>query len=181
MTEHCKIRDAEHREKLKRLAQHRNFLLDLPHSKFHMPDYCSEDATENHCGTAGCSAGWTAVQFQSHGWRFRQLGDRFTEPVWSNCPGLDMLDDQTTDSYAMFYGITSREAEWITIGMWGATDLGEGHPLGYGPCYERVYGVEAEDITPAMVADRIARLLREYDPSLLDEPCAAPELAHVGH
>lgn len=38
------------------LNQWANFLDDLPHDKFHMPKWSSEDRTETSCGTAGCAA-----------------------------------------------------------------------------------------------------------------------------
>lgn len=45
----------------------------LPHDKFCMPGWCSGDATETDCGTAGCFAGHCVNLFHEQGFVFKEL------------------------------------------------------------------------------------------------------------
>lgn len=47
----------------RKLAALANFLDDLPHDRFHMPAWGSDDAAETSCGTAGCACGWAATVY----------------------------------------------------------------------------------------------------------------------
>ena len=131
----------ERRERNLRLVQLHNFLLDLPHSRFHMPRWCSADATEESCGSAGCAAGWAATKFHYLGFRL----DSIQRPLFGRFPEFDGF--QGTLAFAWFFGLTGDEAQKIT------NDFAS---------YIRDYGVQPEHLTPAMVADRIARILSNY-------------------
>ena len=90
----------ERRERNLRLVQLHNFLLDLPHSRFHMPRWSSPDATEESCGTAGCAAGWAATKFHSLGFRLSSIA----HPFLGKLPSFDGFEG--IYAFAWFFGLT---------------------------------------------------------------------------
>ncbi len=143
-------------EKLKKLVQLANFLDDLPHSKFHMPCWASDDATENSCGTAGCAAGWAATIFHKEGWS-----------IDGRCVYFDKFYGEV--AFSEFFGISITESIYITKFLDNSV-----HNF-YMPnpslvSYAEEFNLKsADDITPAMAAIRIRRVVAEYDPSLLED------------
>jgi hypothetical protein len=148
--------DATQKQKLQKLVQLANFLDDLPHSKFHMPCWTSDDATENSCGTAGCAAGWAATIFHKEGWsilnRFVYFNDFYGEFAFSE-----------------FFGISITESIYITKFLNKNTyDHSMPNPslVSY---IEEFNLISEDDITPAMAAIRIRKVVAGYDPSLLED------------
>jgi hypothetical protein len=142
---------------LRKLAALANFLDDLPHRRFYMPGWVSEDATATSCGTAGCACGWAATVYAGEGW---------------------IIDDGVVCfgrrygalAFAGFFGIDFKLAYWITIGF-------DRHGPKF-PGYVEEFNIEkSADITPSMAAKRIRDVVLMYDPTgqYLDEP--APVLA----
>ncbi len=125
-----------------RLNQLANFLDDLPHDKFHMPEWCSEDSTDGSCGNAGCACGWAATIFHTQGWSIHGL-----MPWYNRQPGWQ--------GFAEFFEIETRHALWITC------HLCSGSPyLDDQPTYTQEYGLSsADDITPRHAADRIRKVI----------------------
>jgi hypothetical protein len=148
--------DATQKQKLQKLVQLANFLDDLPHSKFHMPHWASEDATKSSCGTAGCAAGWAATIFHKEGWsilnRFVYFNDFYGEFAFSE-----------------FFGISITESIYITKFL----DKFIHHYHMPNPSlvsYVEEFDLKsADDITPAMAAIRIRKVVAGYDPSLLED------------
>jgi hypothetical protein len=141
---------------LRKLAALANFLDDLPHRRFHMPRWVSEDATATRCGTAGCACGWAATVYAGEGWIIDD--------------GLVWFDRRHgVLAFARFFGIDYTLAYWITNGF--------GNLVTGIPGYRDEFNVEDKDITPAMAAKRIRDVVLMYDPTgqYLDEP--APVLA----
>lgn len=142
-------------EQLTKLRTLANFLDDLPHDKFHMPQWASPDASEDACGTAGCAAGWAATVFKKEGWSFAK-GSNWTMVQWNNLRG--------SFAFGAFFGLDRYEARWIT------TDF---------VSYLEEFGVPADDITPRMAAKRIRDVIEMYDPSMLEEQTVVEETINV--
>lgn len=147
----------------RKLAQLANFLDDLPHDKFHMPVWASDDATEYSCGTAGCACGWAATIFHKEGWHFKKWFPPKDDKTLYIPAYKD--NDTGTDSFASFFEIDQRHAYYITCNLAGGTD-----------CYIEKYNLPNPDcITPRHAADRIREVLRQYDPRVLEENIPAVE------
>jgi hypothetical protein len=159
------------REKLLKLRTLANFLDDLPHDKFHMPTWASDDFTDNSCGTAGCACGWAATIFANDGFSF--VLDERNNPV----PKFEGV--YGSDAFASFFGISKQDASWITaiLGVWDAA-MAHGFSGWTLSSYVSEYDLASrDDITPRHAADRIRRVIAKYDPTILDEPtsCAVPQ------
>jgi len=163
--------------KLLRLA---NFLDDLPHDRFHMPDWCSDDATETHCGTAGCAAGWAVSLYWREGFILKD-----------GTPSYAGAEDCRAGAFAAFFGITEHEAEWITctLGLFDEGVNDHDHSVRLDdfmgtadrfivlpasdfdyPSYCREYGIDSPDlITPWMAADQIRKVIAWHDAGILEE------------
>lgn len=170
----------DRRTKLKRLVTLANFLDDLPHSKFHMPTWVSPDATETSCGTAGCACGWAATIFNKLGWKILNK----SPTVIYNIDGIEFGASQH-HGFARFFDISLSQAYYITSYLFGDKDVAQltfrgitrgwvGEDLVYldtKVSYKAKYRLASEYlITPQHAADRIREVIREIDPTLLDEP-----------
>ncbi len=121
------------------LNQLANFLDDLPHDRFHMPIWCSDDSTKKSCGTAGCACGWAATILHNKGWKIQGVNG-----------GLPWYkDDCGHSAFATFFEISIWDAYVITCCL-------EGEP----GSYVEEYGLkESADITPRHAADRIRKVI----------------------
>lgn len=144
------------------LARLANFLDDLPHDRFHMPAWCSIDATERSCGTAGCAAGWAATIYARIGWDI-------TPPEEGLSFGQVMYDGKEgADAFAAFFALRIEESTWIT-GHLDAFSAAWGIDLpSHMPTYTREHCLKsAKDITPRHAAKRIRDVLARVDPDAL--------------
>lgn len=138
------ITDPIHREQLRKLGRLANFLDDLPHDKFHMPQWASKDATEDSCGTAGCAGGWAATIYKKEGWRFVGADHEIQFKGFSGYV-----------AFAKFFGLNDNDAYAITIHLSG---------------YVLEHNLKSvNDITPRHAADRIRKVIRKYDVTILNE------------
>lgn len=133
-----------------KLASLANFLDDLPHRRFHMPKWVSEDHSDTHCGTAACACGWAATIFHKEGWTFGELSVRYGE-------------QSGAEAFADFFHLSHDDAWLITTNF-----------MNY--CHR--FGVMAERVTPHMAAEVIRDVLRRIDPDSLESP-ATVEVAHL--
>lgn len=121
-----------------RLNEWANFLDDLPHDGFHMPEWGSEDWTEDSCGTAGCAAGWAVNRFHEQGLKLK-LGSG------SKLPCLIYGGRVGSGAISEFFGIPYEEVFHITMQF--ISYMGE-------------YNVDSSaDITPRHAADRIRKVI----------------------
>ncbi len=149
-----------------------NFISDLPHDKFHMPNWCGHGATNTSCGTAGCAAGWAISLFHKKG--------LILSPY---VPVLVGTDARGSEAFAEFFGIPFGAACAITQ----AAGIFNEHNIYYGgillgsiQSYQKEYGVSVSgsDITPRMAAERIHKVLEMVAPEVLKEentPCISTE------
>lgn len=140
------------------LAGLANFIEDLPHSRFTMPQWSDyTDRTERSCGTAGCACGWAATVHAARGWYFvlPKVNVYATAPIWNHRCGCD--------AFAAFFQLDPADAELITMPAKYDEEFGTSRP------------------TPVQTAKRIRDVLRRIDPAALDEPtaCAVPETASL--
>lgn len=151
--------ETRHRNLL-RLA---NFLDDLPHDKFHMPSWASNDGDDNSCGTAGCACGWAATIFKEQGWSFRLFHPNLQTSNKVLLSGVV--------AFAEFFGISWNES-------WAITCFLEDHYKYQNPSsrflsYCTEYNIASEfQITPHHAADRIRKVLKKVAPHLLEEEIA---------
>lgn len=149
----------QQRDRWLKLAQLANFLDDLPHDKFHMPEWASENATEQSCGTAGCACGWAATVYKND-WTF------VTPNTWAR-PALRTDTDgaiEPQDAFAEYFGIDDEDADWITC----IIEPEEGNKEF--PSYCDEYALDdGALVTPRHAADRIRKVLAKYDPTVLEE------------
>lgn len=169
-------------EQWKKLAQLANFLDDLPHSKFHMPKWCSPNATAYSCGTAGCAAGWAATIFNKEGWQCHPPHPLSLSDKYNRYGSIVLrIPNSTTiligaEAFAVFFGISTGQACFIT--GYFLVDQYEHYIvpdddreyLDKHKSYKEEFGVEPDDITPSMAAKRIRDVIRECDPTVLEEP-----------
>ncbi len=183
------------RDRLVKLNRLANFIDDLPHDRFHMPDWGSKDANKSSCGTAGCACGWAVTMFHKQGFYFDGKIPRFMK---KDEDGDDLCGSQ---AFAWFFGIAHNDASWITVCLeecdewlgvpdmelhqkfyfqdgefWSTQELSE--QLEY-PSYTRVHNLKYKEeggigptkqITPRMAAARIRLVIAKYDPTVLGEP-----------
>lgn len=133
------------------LARFANRLDDLPHDKFHMPEYCAKDATEHSCGSAGCAAGWAATFYSGLGIHLKQtmkyVGDTRYFPVFRGF--------FAHNAFAYFFAIPKEAGEEICTDFMG---------------YEERFGTKTtRDITPFHAAATIRGVLARIDPAALTE------------
>ena len=139
-------------ESLTRNDRHRlllglaNFLDDLPHSKFHIPQWTSQDATEHSCGTAGCVAGWAATIYQKYGYELK-----YSEAVKKFIPYYHTWGFY---SFAKFFDINGQDALNLTSNK---------------NFYQTNYDVNFHDVTPQIAAQAIRDLLKSINPDILKE------------
>jgi hypothetical protein len=137
----------------------RNFLLDLPHSKFHMPAWTAQDATEISCGTAGCAAGWAATIFHKKGWTLRRwpmAGEMGWLPEYGK--------DQGSFAFATFFMIKDQEADYVCS------------PFSYRYVFSN--SGMFNSITPTEAAGHITEIGKKHAPELAwDDAPAVNDLA----
>lgn len=138
-----------------------NYCDDLPSDRMFMPAWCSPDATETSCGTAGCAGGIAVNLFHREGLRL----------------GLGRLrygDHCGSSAFAEFFGIPYPEAHWITVCLEGPGPMREGDSA-----YCEEYHLAApEDIAPRHVADRIRKVIRKLGGEVtIDYPIPEREVA----
>ncbi len=167
------VTDPIRRTKLLKLARLANFLDDLPHNRFHMPDWVSENCTATSCGTAGCACGWAATVYAKEGWTIK--GEKGC--WWPSFQG----NGSPWNSFSCFFGLDRDQGDAITQHLdskWKQAGFAS-------YCYEYDLA-DADDITPRHAADRIRKVLNGIDPSIVVEaenatpPSLPPPPAPVG-
>lgn len=141
---------SELRAKHRKLLTLANFLDDLPHDKFHMPTYSTDDFNETSCGTAGCACGWAATVFAKDGWSWKRATH-----IDGGLPSFNWNAGWL--GFADFFGISTADAIYICADF---------------VSYQEEYGVYAAQITPRIAADRIRKVIARYATELLEEHSA---------
>ncbi len=165
------------------LNQWANGLDDVPHSKFHMPRWASDDATPESCGTAGCAGGWAATFFQRQGLTLTMKGETIMVKgaTYSNIPATvpTFAGLHGEMAIAEFFGIPLEEATFITLHLGDEQEWG--HDTDLLPTYVEEYDLASKnDITPQMAADRIRKVITKLGGTVTEDyPSPTKEVAHA--
>ncbi len=163
----------------KRLIELADFIEKLPPEKLTMEQWGNpQTATVTSCGTSGCVAGWAATKFHDKGFQlkvnaFNVCGQtiKVAYPILYLKDAIVYDEDAPKDdqevmpedeeAFAEFFGIPKSYATAIVFGHEKALKKDfskEKHPCELAGYYS-VYGVEGNDITPAIVQARIRTVL----------------------